>query len=99
MRQDAFFETVDFPLADLFEAAEKPHQARQCVPATQATAGPSLPTRPASEPPRCLRCGKACSAMFCNAKCRAAWIGGMNAWNARLARTTITGEQALLTQE
>ena len=44
---------------------------------------------------RCLKCGKVSAGMFCNAGCKARWTSSMSAWQNRMTRTRIEGEQPL----
>lgn len=91
MFQDSFFETIDMPMADQFEAAEnRPEPIGVDWPPA-----PAYTMQQAFDKPLvyCLKCGKATDgAMFCSAKCRSAWIGSMNAFNAKLAKTSLVGE-------
>lgn len=103
--QDTFFETTNMPMADLFEAAERPTTTadylsdeaidRQHVRAAALmTRTLGKPKPPKKQP--CLQCGKQTSAMFCNATCRSKWQAGIERFNARLARTSLAGvEQSL----
>ena len=64
--------------------------AQQPAPAPEP---PPKPTGPRNH--SCLRCGKDCFKMFCSAKCKATWQSSMSAWQARMNRTAIEGEQEL----
>ena len=91
MNQQAFFETLDYPLADAFEAADnRSIFDPQPLP---------LPPLQISEKPamagHCLKCGKPSPSMFCNQKCRQSWIGGMNAWHAKLPKANPSDTQEL----
>jgi len=95
MFQDSFFETVDLPLADLFEQAEQ-------SPAREPAAPPATLTRAqilaSQHNGRCLKCGKqATGGMFCGAACRAKWETARSTTITRLAKTRLVGatEQAL----
>jgi hypothetical protein len=95
MFQDSFFETVDLPLADLFEQAEY-------SPASEPVAPPAKPTRAqilaSQHNGRCLKCGKpAAGGMFCGAVCRGKWETARSTLSTRLAKTRLVGavEQAL----
>ena len=53
---------------------------------------PAKTPAPAPASP-CLKCGKPSAGMFCNAKCKKAWQSGMNAWQAKMVRTRLAGEE------
>ena len=81
MIQDTLFDP--YPLGELWE---RPQSAMIEI-------APLVQTNPPTV--NCLKCGKVSVGMFCNAKCRTAWIGSMNAWQARMSKTRIEGEQTL----
>lgn len=45
-------------------------------------------------PPKpCLRCGRPGRKMFCSAKCRGAWIAGMERWATEYAKKRFVGSE------
>ncbi len=84
MIQDTLFDP--HPLADMWEQPEPFRETTRPLPA--------IPARP-KEVSHCLHCGKVSVKMFCNAKCKTTWQGKMSAWQNRMKRTRIEGEQDL----
>jgi hypothetical protein len=96
-RQAAFFETVDYPMADAFEAAEYhciDHAESQTIreeKAREENAGRAkaeivAENKQLSNPGKCLHCSKPSKKMFCSATCKTKWQSSMNSFYSRLPK-------------
>ena len=81
------FETIDYPMADLFESAEQSPAPAPCIVASKPS--------PVVQPAKCLQCGRASDSMFCSGKCRDKFQAAGDRFAAKLAKTRIEGEQPL----
>jgi hypothetical protein len=98
MFQDSFFETVDLPLADLFERAETSDGAPDYVEYTPLATLTRAQILASQHNGKCLKCGKPATAgMFCGSTCRGKWETARSTLSNRLAKTRLVGaiEQAL----
>jgi hypothetical protein len=90
MYQEAFFETRNYPFADIFDAGDA--ATTTAAEKTAVNASSELPKAlRAATAQKCLKCGKPSAAMFCNATCRKTWMSSMSAFHNRLAKTNLVG--------